>query len=260
MTRFLGAIHSVRPNIVPPLTKVVNLSAPKSMTNWFDGIDFGAGSDPMLGNDKIGCCVPVSAYQIERTRAQHVWGPSSFIPTTDQVLKIYSLFGYNPNDPTTDRGIDTVKFMTWWASKGLPLDNPADGTNAINLDVIAWAQASLQETPAAIDIAGPARITLALPAALEGSPVSAWGDAPGTGDGWAPGTWGQHSVAAGGQKNGSLLIETWGETVWAHPLFLARYWLATDIAASRLWFDTTGTAPSGVDWITLLDAVSQLTP
>jgi hypothetical protein len=245
----LGAIHTPRPASIRALASLVRLPDPKPETDWLAGIDF---SGSMLDNDAIGDCVPRSAYQIARVRAHHVWGPDSFIPTTDQVLAAYeTVGGYNPADPTTDRGTDTNSFLGWWASHGLPLTDQTD-------DVIGWAHANLAETPVAVDLAGPVRMTLALPAALEGAPVASWGDAPGIGDAWAPGTWGAHSVMVGGQRGGFLNVETWTETAWCHPLFLARYWLATDVPLSRLWFDTTGLAPSALDFDALAADVAAI--
>jgi len=252
--RHLGAIHTPAPASIRRLEQVFGLVAAKPETDWLEGIDFGAGPDPMLGNADAGCCVEVSAFQIARIRAHHVWGPDSYLPVTGQVVSLYSArTGYVPGEPATDLGTDTAAFMGWWATAGLPFGNPA-----ADIDVIGWSRASLFRTPMAIDLAGPVRMTLALPAALQDAPASAWADAPGTSADWEAGSWGTHSVAAGAQRDRSLRVVTWGETVWLHPEFALRYWVATDVAVSRFWLTTTGLAPSAVDWASLAADVSGL--
>lgn len=256
MNRRLGAIHRPAPETIRPLAALVPLPPAKPETDWLDGVDmtdFGGADDPNLA---CGCCVERSAYQIARVRAHHAWGPGSLVPTAAAIVGLYTArTGYDPANPATDLGTDTVAFMSWWASAGLPLGNPAG-----DVDVIGWTRASLAQTPQAIDLSGPVRMTLALPLALQQAPVSAWGDAPGQGDDWAPGSWGAHSIAVGGQRGGFLRGESWGEQVWAHPLFLARYWLATDVAVSRFWLRTTGLAPSDLDWQQLAADVAALAP
>jgi hypothetical protein len=250
--RCTGAIHTPRPAVIRAFASLLQLPQTKPETDWFDGIDFASGPDPMLGNNDAGNCVEVSAFQIARARAHHAWGPNSYLPTTAGCLGLYTQrTGYTP--PGMGSGTNTNEFMAWWATQGLPLGNPAN-----DLDVIGWTHADLADTPVAIDLAGPVRITLALPEALLQAPVSAWGDAPGTGTGWEPGGWGQHSIAVGGQRDGYLNGETWAEQVWMHPDFLSRYWLATDVALSRFWITTTGLAPSDLDWASLSADVASL--
>ena len=255
MHRPLGAIHRPRPPTLPHLARAVPLPVAKPEgTDWLDGVDltdFSGAPDPNL---TVGCCVEKSMIQIIRVRMWRVAGAAAWAPTAAQIVALYSqLTGYDPSDPATDQGTDTNAAMAWWTSRGIALGNPA-----ADIDVPVWSQASLGETPAAIDMLGPVRITLNLPAAWESAPVSAWVDAPGTGDEWAPGSWGAHSVMAGGQKAMSLNVESWGETAWVHPLALARYWLATDVLASRDWLATDGLAPSGVDWSGLLGVAAQI--
>jgi hypothetical protein len=245
--RFLGAIHSQRPAVVPALASLTRLPDARPETDWLPSIDFSNVPDPMLGNGTAGNCVEVSAFQIMRVRAHHVWGPNSYLPTALDALSLYGLCtGYNPNDPTTDKGTDTNAFMARWVTKGIQMNNPAQ-----TLDVVGWAHCSLQETPVAVDLAGPVRMTLALPVGLQSVSVSEWANVPGTGADWAPGSWGMHSVAVGGQRKGSLNIITWGETVWVPPEFLARYWVSTDVAVSRNWIAVSGLSPSSMDFVEL---------
>lgn len=255
IARRLGAIHSERPASVRALASLARLPAPRAETDWLDGIDFSAGPDPTLGNAGAGDCVEASAFQIIRVRAHHAWGPNSYLPTAAQALALYALCtGYDPSRPETDVGTDANAFMARWASKGILLGDPAN-----NVDVVGWTACSLEDMPVAVDTAGPVRVTLALPRALEAAPIEAWTKAPLDGDDWQPGTWGMHSVVVGGQRGGFLNVLTWGETVWAHPLFMARYWKATDVGVSRFWLDTTGRTPAGMDWPALASVEAELT-
>lgn len=80
--------------------------------NWAIGWEW-----PMWGNDKIGCCTQVSV-----ASAIKVWTVNtkkSIILSDNDVIKNYSdESGYNPNDPSTDKGAVELDVLTRWNKIG----------------------------------------------------------------------------------------------------------------------------------------------
>jgi hypothetical protein len=240
----LGAIHRPAPPAIRPLAERASLSlmtAPAAV-DWHAACP--ADGD-MLGNDRFGNCVPVAelrAIQMRRANA----GGDQWKPAEAQALGLYGrLTGFNPATGQPDDGTDTAAAMTTWCSTGIRV-------NSQDEDVPLWASvdpANLEHVRLAIAYTGPVQITLALPQAAQD--LAVWAEAPGFGPAWAARSWGCHRVISGKYDGPEFVVRTWGHDLAVHPKFWSAYVLAVDATLSREWLDTTGLAPSGLDWTAL---------
>jgi hypothetical protein len=240
----LGAIHRPAPPAIRPLAERASLSlmtAPASC-DWHAACP--ADGD-MLGNDRFGDCVPVAELRaIQMRRA--VVGRDAWKPAAARALELYeALTGFNPATGQPDRGTDTALAMQAWCASGVWI-------NSQDVDVVRWASvdpARLDHTRLAVAHTGPVQVTLALPLAAQD--VAVWAEAPGFGPAWAAGSWGCHRVICGKYDAAGLTVRTWGQDVPMSLPFWRAFVVAVDAALSREWLDTTGLAPSGLDWAAL---------
>ena len=87
----------------------------------------------VLGNDTAGDCVEAGSFHISAALTANAGRP--FIPTTDQVIGLYSSFtGYIPGNDSTDGGTDPVAFMTNWQTNGLLPDGSHKIAGSLSLD------------------------------------------------------------------------------------------------------------------------------
>src|SRR5260221_9174941 len=93
---------------LPPLPKRFGNLSVWDATQW-----------GMLGNDEVGDCVFAGfAHQIMLWKATAL-GHDAGSFTDDDVLANYSdATGYDPNDPSTDRGANMVRACQWWKNNG----------------------------------------------------------------------------------------------------------------------------------------------
>lgn len=230
----LGAIPSPAPAAIQPLRARATLSAmePPPRADWF--ADCPADGD-MLGNDRIGDCVPVAMLRAVQIRRANAWG-DAWRPTTEEAEDLYTtLSGW----PAQDDGTDTAKAMAWWASKGIHTQQA--------FDVVRWVTVAPNATrhlQLAIAHTGPVQATLALP--LSAEDTTTWAQPP-LAIGADP-LWGYHRVVLGAYDGDYLVCRTWGKDVVVHPEWWRRYAVACDVTLSRQWLATTGLAPSGLDW------------
>jgi hypothetical protein len=243
----LGAVHREAPALVPHLASLIKLPAAAPSRNWHAACDWGVPID-MLGNDTYGDCVEVYCLQVLRMLTSNIWGRDSWTPTKVQALALYTANttpAFNPIGPANDNGTDVVRFMSYWASKGIRLTDQT-------LDVCLWTQTTVADAPEAIDHTGPIGLTLSLPVAAQD--MTNWAKAPGTGADWLPGSWGGHQVpvgrydsdGAGGAK--VLTCVTWAAEQAMHPDFVAKYAQGWQAPLSRLLLGAAGVSPNGLNW------------
>lgn len=242
----LGAIHQPTPMAIQPLgaRASLHLMTPPVEADWFSKCP--ADGD-MLGNDKLSNCVPIADYRVIQTRIANTQGYTPLFDETLVNLRYTKLTGYDPLTGQPDDGTRTAQDMVDWCQNGIQI-------NSQLTDVPLWATvAPLDNDHLAIAIAhcGPCPVTFRLPLAAQDT--SLWSKPPGQGSSWLPGTWGTHRVVVGAFIGQVRTVRTWGEDVVVHPDFWRKYVIAVDVTLSKsTWFDTTGLAPSGLDWDALL--------
>lgn len=202
--------------------------------------------DVML-NDSLGDCGIAGGYHIVGVETGNAG--SLFTATDAQITADYSAIGgYNPNDPSSDRGIILTDALNYWSAHGF-----ADGTKI--LGYLAIDATSLSELQAAVWLFGNLYLGLELPDSYV-SPFPSgdgflWGnDAPDPSNG--------HCVIGAGYGIDGVTIATWGLIGTITWDALAH--LCIGAANGEAWVMLTpdqlargaSVAPNGVTWAQLV--------
>lgn len=247
----LGAIHSPRPPAIKPLGSraSLHLMVPPPSADWHAA---SPADGDALANDRYGCCVEIADWRIIQMRHANVWGDNTK-PSVDVILARYSaLTGFNRETGLPDNGTDTVADMRDWCSHGIRVTDQT-------IDVPLWASVDPLDSidvNLAIAHTGPIAVTVALPLAAQD--YSTWAQAPGQGPDSKPGSWGMHRIACGKYNGVTRIVRTWGQDLEVHPEWWKAYVVAVDATLSREWMDTTGLAPSHLDWDALRSDMAAL--
>lgn len=144
-----------RPKYTPPVLRFgnylkQNLPVPPDSVNYI--IPSVLSSLNMsLDNRKIADCTAAGAMHIENTFRANANSGLPFA-TTQQTINFYSdSTGYNPNDPTTDKGGNEIDVLNYWRQYGLFRDGTAkisaylsvDATNQTELKAAIWLTENL---------------------------------------------------------------------------------------------------------------------
>lgn len=164
---------------------------------------------PMFANDTVGDCTCAAVAHMTQFWSGLVGAEASF--TDADVLGMYSaITGYNPADPSTDKGAVELDVLKYWQTTGLQGHKLAafaaiDVTN----------QESVQQS---IYLFDGAYLGVALPVTAQGKDV--WDVVPGAGSAGFPGSWGGHAVNAVDYTPAGVTVITWGK-----PLLMTwRFW------------------------------------
>jgi hypothetical protein len=155
----------------------------------------------MMKNDVLGDCTCAAAGHIIQTwtanTATEVTLPDSAILTAYEKAA-----GYDPKDPSTDRGAVEIDVLRYWRKHGV-------GGHKID-SFIAVEPKNRAHVRAAIDLFGGAYIGLGLPVSAQKQNV--WSVPPGGASGQgAPGSWGGHAVVIEAYDDHFLTCITWGQ-------------------------------------------------
>ena len=205
----------------------------------------------MYKNDELSCCVVAGAYHLLGVATGNAG--SEWLASDDVIVREYSAIGgYNPNDPTTDQGLDEVTALQYWKANGF-----ADGSK-----LLGWAAVDANdadEVRAACFLFEGLYFGVELPDAW----VNPTPSAPGfLWDVGAPDVNNGHCFVGCGYDADGLTIDTWGGTLtW--PALAA---LCTPSAGGELYVlcledqlaKGQSKAPNGVDWATLLSDFESL--
>jgi hypothetical protein len=195
----------------------------------------------MLRNDEMGNCAIVGPAHIEM-----IWSYNSsttpFIPTNECVVQDYSnVSGYNPNDPSTDRGCYLLEVMNYWRQRGI-CNRKISSYVSVNPD-------NLHHVKAAIHLFGAVNIGLALPASAQ-SQNDVWTVTnPNLTGSAARNTWGGHCVIIGEYDDvtNEFVCVTWGRRQRMTYNFFTTYCDECYAALSDNWISNSGFSPGGFD-------------
>jgi hypothetical protein len=201
--------------------------------------------DP-LGNDQFGCCVFAAAFKLDIAWLRDAGDETSRNPTEADCLGLYShVTGFNPNDPSTDRGGDLQTALAYFKAHGVYPDGRGK--------IAGWA---------AVDPAKPAELRAALDvfgSLYTGCQLAPeWVQNPGEGFVWdvTPSPGGSdlgHCTAWFDYDEVGVIVNSWGlfgRITWAA---IEKYWAKStggEIYAvfSPDWLNkATQTAPSGLN-------------
>jgi len=206
----------------------------------------------VLGNDTVGNCVIAS-----KLHDMQLWtaaaGKEARFTTEDAIRYYEQLCGYDPNDPSTDRGGIINDVLKWW------LQNDICGHKIDAVAVLdAGNRASIRD---AVWLCGIADIGVNLP--LSAQTQNEWyAPPPGTpltGDD-EPGSWGGHDCSIVDYDQDYVYISTWGLIKQASWSWLASYCEEAYAILSKDWLAANGKAPNGFDYQTLVDDMKVLGP
>lgn len=207
-----------------------------------------AGSYELYDNDRIGDCAFVTPAHAITAWTFNSADTPDFSPTTDQVVAAYSaVTGYNPADPSTDRGTVMLDMLNYWRHTGIA-ERPISAYVAIDPD-------DEQMVRAAIFLFGGICCGFALPAAVANAdawelPARAgrfhrrrrrqWAD-------WTPNSWGGHAVFVPDYNPQRLTCRTWGKRLAIDWPFFLEYCDEAYAAISLDWLGTDDHSPHGFD-------------
>ena len=204
---------------------------------------------PMYANDALGDCTAAAAGHMVQCWSANATTEQTV--TDGDVIRFYSgSTGYNPSDPSSDRGGIELDVLKFWKKDGI-------GNHKIGA-FVAVSPASKTLTRDAIYLFGGAYIGIALPISAQKQRV--W-DVPTSGlrGKGAPGSWGGHAVPIVDCDARGLTVVTWGalkRMTWAF------YQAYCDEAYAVLSSDfLNGTkAPNGFDLTALQEDLAALLP
>jgi hypothetical protein len=208
----------------------------------------------MLANDKIGdCVIAMMLHSIEDFHLDAGTPPPAF--TDADAISIYSaITGYNPNDPSSDRGTDEGAAMRYWEHPGL--QSTGNGSHTI-VATVAVDPSNLNECRIAIDEFIDLQIGIALP-------ISAQGETEWTvvGDGKtghsAPGSWGGHGIPYREYDAETFKCVTWGAELLLTVPFHQDYAQEAHVVVTQEMLNKQGVGPSGVAWDELIADIKAL--
>jgi len=216
--------------------------APPSV-DWTKGvIDFG-----VMGNDRLGdCTICGIAHGIQ------VWTSNASCMVTlpdETVIDYYTKFcGYNPTDPSSDRGGIELDILKQWRNSDFS-GHKLDAFTSVDFK-------TQEEVKTVINLFGGAYIGLSLPMTaqtqLQNGQVwdvvsrTFWDVLRGK-----PGTWGGHCVYVCGYDASGVTCITWGKLQKMTWAFWNKYVDEAYALIGLDWFNTCGHTPLGFDINTL---------
>ncbi len=219
-----------------------SLGPPPSVSDDFvSAVDKATGGDwQMLGNDQWGDCTCAdTGHQVMLRTAN---ASKIIIPTTDQVLALYSaITGFKFTD-ATDQGADELSVIEYLAKTGwlgMKVDASAN-IDPAQMDHVKWG----------VQLCGAVRLGINLTQGMmdqfdDGRPWDVGGNAA---------ILGGHDVpVVKYDADGTIWIVTWGKLQAMTPACFAACVDEAHMEYSDEWLEATGLAPNGLDRATLLN-------
>jgi hypothetical protein len=202
----------------------------------------------MYLNDQLGDCTCAAVGHLIQGWTQYAAGAAFSVADSD-VLGLYeNAAGYNPNDPSTDRGAYIQDILGFWRKNGVA-----------GHQITAYASVKVSNMTLikqAVDLFGAVDIGFNFPASAmtqfeQGKP---WDVVKGSR------LEGGHCVTVVGYKaNGNLVCITWGAVQEMTPAFWRAYVDEAWVIISPDWIEANGTSPLGIDLYSLGAAFAALT-
>ena len=222
---------------------------PAAISRPHSGFSWG-----MLANDRIGDCV--IAMMLHSIEDFHLDAGTPVPAFTDaDAISVYSaITGYNPKDPSSDRGTDENAAMRYWEHSGL---KTSDGASHTIVATVAVDPGNLNECRIAIDEFIDLQIGIALPISAQGQ--TEWtvvGDGK-TGNS-APGSWGGHGIPYREYDAETFKCVTWGAELLLTVPFHQDYAQEAHVVVTKEMLSRSGVGPSGVAWDELIADIKAL--
>lgn len=213
----------------------------------------------MYLNDQLGCCVVAAMAHLIGVFTANASGAAAIFQPADLIALYENIGGYNPLDPTSDRGCDEQTALNFWQHHGAP-----PGSHAV-AGWLAVDPTNVEQVKAALYLFENLFFGIELP--------DAWVQAA-SADGfvWDVGTPNPnngHAVAGVGYDRHGIQIATWGmvgtltwDALRRDVIAASGGELYTVLSADTIR-KATAKAPSGLDWAQLVrdfDAIGGRVP
>jgi len=208
----------------------------------------------MLLNDQLGDCVIAGMMHLAMGWQADAGHPP-VVPSDQEVIAAYSAIGgYNPSDPSTDRGCNMLDALNYWRNTGISI-------GAKNNRIAAFAEVDLSnaaEVKSALWLFGGLFTGFQMP--LSAQNADSWTvPARGLRGRGKPGSWGGHCAPlAAEDANGGFRAITWGELMPTTQDFVADYCEEAYAVLSTAWIEQNGKAPCGFNLAALQSDLADL--
>lgn len=206
-------------------------SAPVVTTDWSAAVKVPWG---MMGNDSLGDCVCADTGHTLMIRTANA--STVVVPTDADIVALYeAVGGYDPTDPSTDRGCDETAMCQYLEATGF-LGHRSDGTGMVdptNFDHVKWC----------CQLFGHCRIGFNVPSYAM--------DQFGAGKSWDLDAGGDQTIVGGHDvpivhaDRDLLYCVTWGKVQAMTPAFFAKFTEEAHAEVFGDWIKQGGMAPSG---------------
>ncbi len=218
------------------------LATAPAQADWSTGVPFA-----MLANDKYGDCVEAGyAHQVQ------IWGDKAgipFVPTDAEALSAYTaITGFNPSDPSTDKGTDILTALGYWQKTGL-------GGQKITA-YAKVAPTNLEQVKEAIAWYGGAYIGVQLPTSAQSQVGKEWTVT--IGPDAVAGSWGGHCIPLCSYDQNTVTCVTWGALQPMTWEFFTTYCDEAFVMLATDWISATGASPSNLAWGQLMADLANL--
>lgn len=202
----------------------------------------------MMRNDQVGDCAYASAaHMVQVWSSQR--GQTVTIPDDDVVAAYSAGTGYDPRDPSTDKGASMLDVCKQWRTAGI-------GGHRIGAFVKVDPR-DQEHVRAAVSLFGAVYVGCNLPLRAQDQRGALW-EPLGTGGFDAAGSWGGHAVACAAYDHRGPQLLTWGARQAATWDWWAAYVDEAYACLSAEWVTGAAPAPSGVDVAGLQDYLARL--
>lgn len=240
------------PEETHPRVKLVNhLTLPPSdvpaVIDWHSKVP----SYPMLLNDRLGDCTSAGWWHLVQTWT--AYAGSEFVPTDQNALDLYELFGYNPANTQPDGSNPSDQGAVEQDVLGRLAQAPVDGHGCV-----AFAQVdhtSADEMKAALAVFGGLYVGIQCPQSMQ--------QQFGAGDviDYVPGSpvEGGHCIVIVGWDADYIYVVTWGEVARMTWNFWAHYGDEAWVVVTKDFIEANGMSPTGLSLATMLTDFHQIT-
>lgn len=227
------------------------LAPPPPSNDWTTKASSAFGQ--ML-NDKLGdCTCAAMAHFIQCVSAAN--GKEITVSDADVLAAYIGACGYNPSDPSTDRGGVELDVLNYWRQTGI---------GGYKIDAfVALEPSNLLHVKQAHNLGGGLYIGLSLPTTAQNQDVwhpSLGGtEQGGSNNDATPGSWGGHAVVVEAYDANGLTVITWGMKKRMTWPFWNVYCDEAYMVLSNLWAQPGKLSPSGFDEDTLRADLAEVT-
>jgi hypothetical protein len=227
----------------PNIPKFAHLTLGATLSPAPSAVDYSAGLPADLGmmlNDRLGDCTCAAFFHALQVWSYHTTGNVVTYPDANVEQLYQQADGYNPADPSTDRGGNEQNVLTFLMNEGAPIDNNQRHKLSafVELDV-----KNSDHIKHAIHNCAVVYIGFTVPSYLmNGEPPLVWEYDPN----WNGQTDGGHAVIIVGYDEHGLKVISWGKTYTMSWIFWDKFVDEAYALADKEWVNIKGTTPAGL--------------